>query len=514
MENRYKFTLDLKNRVLRNIKYKQGDTDSSVLEINLVDNGLAVDITDQTIQFNFLKSDGTTVIQDASTGVSIIDSVTGNFQCILKNNTLAAPGIVLCEIEFSNAGKILSTTKFNFTVESSIGSGTLSTNYIGAIETQLAIMGTATASANTAATNANTAKDNANTAEALRVTAEGNRVTEYQAMINTSKMILKNPVSTYSAIVTTYPAPQIYWTVRTIDDGKLYRYDGTVWVWIDTLNTNVYDTVVAELAQNANNYNKFIFPDLFTIADEFKVDLFKYGQGYNTNFDIKTKKIINGGKTYYVSTTGLDTNDGLTIGTPLKGIDTAIAKSDVQTIILLQGNYFLTENFQTQLKINKSINIIGKGTVRIINGVKPVWNLASGKTLTYQSQTLTATEIIDFRVLDSDGDYLPMTVKASSTDTELLPHSFAIGSTAYVHTLDGLIPTIDVACLSSVDTPVLVTDSVGLTQVKLYIENIEFIGGRCPFRCTTQTTIQVHATFKRSSLVRDDRSDVRMATRS
>ena len=81
-----------------------------------------------------------------------------------------------------------------------------------------------------------------------RVLVESSRVIEYQAMINSSKMILKNPVSNYSNITTTYPSPVIYWTVRTIDDGKLYRYDGSIWVWIDTLNTNVYDTLLADFA--------------------------------------------------------------------------------------------------------------------------------------------------------------------------------------------------------------------------------------------------------------------------
>ena len=80
-----------------------------------------------------------------------------------------------------------------------------------------------------------------------RVLAESNRVIEYQAMINSSKMILKNPVSSYSNIATTYPSPVIYWTVRTIDDGKMYRYDGSIWVWIDTLNTSVYDTLVKKV---------------------------------------------------------------------------------------------------------------------------------------------------------------------------------------------------------------------------------------------------------------------------
>jgi len=140
MENRYPFIIDLKNRTSSSIRYKQGDTDSSILEINLVDGGLVKDITGETIVFNFAKPDGTTVNQDMSLtgGVTVLDALKGKFQCKLKNQTLAAPGVVICEIVFSNAGIISSTSKFNFTVESSIGGGPLSKNYITQIETTIA----------------------------------------------------------------------------------------------------------------------------------------------------------------------------------------------------------------------------------------------------------------------------------------------------------------------------------------------------------------------------------------
>jgi len=140
MENRYKINYDFKNRMITNIRFKQGDTDSSVLEFNLIDNGLVKDITDQAITFKFLKGDETVVTQDITTGVSIIDALNGNFQCILKNDALSYPGDVTCEIEFSNAGVILSTAKFNFTVEESVGSGPLSVNYISAIESRLIVI--------------------------------------------------------------------------------------------------------------------------------------------------------------------------------------------------------------------------------------------------------------------------------------------------------------------------------------------------------------------------------------
>jgi hypothetical protein len=89
------------------------------------------------------------------------------------------------------------------------------------------------------------------TNESSRQTAENNRVSDFQSMVDSSKMILQNPVATYADIATTYPTPLIYWVVRTINDGKLYRYNGVAWVWIDTLITTVYDTLVQAL--NSNN---------------------------------------------------------------------------------------------------------------------------------------------------------------------------------------------------------------------------------------------------------------------
>ena len=85
------------------------------------------------------------------------------------------------------------------------------------------------------------------TNESTRVEAENNRVSGYLAMISTSQMILKSPVDTYDDIATAYPTPQKFWTVRTLDTGKLYRYDGAEWIWIDTLNSTVYDALVFQL---------------------------------------------------------------------------------------------------------------------------------------------------------------------------------------------------------------------------------------------------------------------------
>ncbi|HEY5576018.1 MAG TPA: BppU family phage baseplate upper protein, partial [Clostridiaceae bacterium] len=72
MENRYKINFDLKNNTATDIKFKQGDNNSAVLEVTLYDGGASVDITDETIEFRFKKADENVVFQDMTHGVSIV----------------------------------------------------------------------------------------------------------------------------------------------------------------------------------------------------------------------------------------------------------------------------------------------------------------------------------------------------------------------------------------------------------------------------------------------------------
>lgn len=138
MENRYKISYDIKRYTITNIKFKQGDVDSSVLEISLFDDGVPVDISGENIEFRFLKPDKTIVYQDFSNGVTILDATKGRVSCVLKSNTLAVPGIVKCEIHRGKDNKQLTTPTFNFLVESSIGEdGIKSTNYIKLIDSKL-----------------------------------------------------------------------------------------------------------------------------------------------------------------------------------------------------------------------------------------------------------------------------------------------------------------------------------------------------------------------------------------
>jgi len=137
MENRYIITIDLKKKTITNAKYKQNDAFTSIIEINMVDGVSPVDITGQIISFKFLRSDGSIAIQDINNGVTIINPLNGDFQCVLESNTLSIYGIVNCEISFSDGENILSTATFNFNVTQSIGA--LSVNYISSVANQIAL---------------------------------------------------------------------------------------------------------------------------------------------------------------------------------------------------------------------------------------------------------------------------------------------------------------------------------------------------------------------------------------
>ncbi|WP_163215789.1 BppU family phage baseplate upper protein [Clostridium thermarum] len=138
MESRYYIGYDIKKNAATNIKFKQGNIDTAVLEVSIFDNGLVTDITGEDIEFRFLKPDGTVVFQDSTSGVNIIDAQNGKVECVLRSETLAAPGNVKCEVHRSKDGKILNMPTFVFQVEGSIGEGKISENYIGKIENYIA----------------------------------------------------------------------------------------------------------------------------------------------------------------------------------------------------------------------------------------------------------------------------------------------------------------------------------------------------------------------------------------
>ena len=137
-------------------------------------------------------------------------------------------------------------------------------------------------SANEAATNANDAADNANT-QATYAQQQGDYAKEqgdYAKQVgDENKTRWLTAVNTYADIATTYPNPQLGDTVQTIDDSKIYRWDGTQWVWTQQYNANAITDVqnkIGILSDSINETKRVLLKPYFV---EYFASFNKYGFG-------------------------------------------------------------------------------------------------------------------------------------------------------------------------------------------------------------------------------------------
>jgi hypothetical protein len=91
----------------------------------------------------------------------------------------------------------------------------------------------------------NTSIDNANTA-----TTNTNQATSnYMSVVEQTRKIYKPSVGTFSDLSTTYPTPEIGYTVVTRDTNIEYRWDGVEWMSIGIGDSSIgYNIVVGSIA--------------------------------------------------------------------------------------------------------------------------------------------------------------------------------------------------------------------------------------------------------------------------
>lgn len=306
LEDRYKLNYDLKLRAITDIRFKQGNVDTAVLEVTLFNNGIVADITGEIIEFRFEKPDRTIVYQDTDSGVSVLDAIHGNVQCVLKSNTLKSIGVVRCEIHRAKDGKELITPSFDFKVESSIGEdGILSSNYISIIENELINI-------RTAENDRSTKEEGRVNAENVRVINEDQRIQEYSS--------LKSDIT----------------TVRTIYATKDE---------INAVSSQLSDIVTI---QNING-------KLFVDTDN-ALELRDFTGAITA---IKLSDSV--GMIYYIDPTGNDSTGNGTITRPWKSLAKACATVTSGTIHVNAGNY--TEVSQCKLSIGVSIEGVGDSSI-------------------------------------------------------------------------------------------------------------------------------------------------------
>ena len=214
MENRYKASLDFKQRNSAPIAiFVQNDVDGNVIEFTILDGGRPMDITGQTVSIAFLKGDSTLVIQDITTGVTVLNGINGIVECVLKSQTLAAVGTCKGVISFSLAGKKLSSSQFTFTVGASLdnGSGLISANVVPALD----------------AVNAQFSLNEAIKGTNQFVTLNGDKTINKVEHKNLSNIVLRTDAFTYAVNLIT--------EIRTLSTGATttFKYH------LDTLETEV-----------------------------------------------------------------------------------------------------------------------------------------------------------------------------------------------------------------------------------------------------------------------------------
>lgn len=204
----------------------------------------------------------------------------------------------------------------------------------------------------------------------------------------------------------------------------------------------------------------------------------RYGKRIKTNLDVASLKITGAGKTYYVATTGVNTNDGLSPATALRDIDEAIAKADAQTIYVKAGLYTRALGTSSQTYANKKFNVIGYGgSVIITTHDVLTYALTEGQAHTYESARTLVGSVMDNATKDAYGEPTLLVLRESIADVEANPGSwYHDGAKVYVHTHDSRSPDgnnrfPDIwACL--------IVNNISITgNSEVYLENLSFYGG-------------------------------------
>jgi hypothetical protein len=118
----YEITVDMvKVITYENIFFFQGDVKTAVLNINLTDNGNILDITDCSVRATFRKVDNTSVYQDGTNGISILDASNGKVQVVISSQVLALTGKVRGQISvITTDGLVAESNELTFYVRESL----------------------------------------------------------------------------------------------------------------------------------------------------------------------------------------------------------------------------------------------------------------------------------------------------------------------------------------------------------------------------------------------------------
>jgi hypothetical protein len=233
--------------------------------------------------------------------------------------------------------------------------------------------------------------------------------------------------------------------------------------------------------RGANNSSILKIPADFPYTVPFNI--IKTGRDtVTTDIDMAAYKITPS-VTYYLSPTGNDANNGLTVGSPKRsisvlatalnasppsGADFVLAPGAYNNAIGINGGSF---NFRLNM-------ICPTGRAVIAKTQSASWGKTGGRTNIYQATVANPPSVVDLTNTDAYGIEKRLTIVASLDLCDTTPDSMIYtGGVLYVNTFNSRSP----------DANILVFDSVGINWSQgnnrsLYFENIDFWGGEQPAR--------------------------------
>jgi hypothetical protein len=138
------------------LEFVQGDTNTNILNINLLNGKIPINITNLTITITFKKADNNVVVGN----VTIIDATQGKISYSMGTQEIAYPGKVIATIEMYEGQARFTSCQFMFMVRAELNNGSAipSQTIYPVFEQMIANGNDVIAGCQTATNNANTAQ--------------------------------------------------------------------------------------------------------------------------------------------------------------------------------------------------------------------------------------------------------------------------------------------------------------------------------------------------------------------
>ncbi|WP_180235960.1 hypothetical protein [Bacillus wiedmannii] len=246
--------------------------------------------------------------------------------------------------------------------------------------------------------------------------------------------------------------------------------------------------------ENKAKLSTFSFPTDFTW--KAPIQIFTDGRSYETFFDVARFKNT-GGTTYYIKyDTGLNANNGTSENTPFQTLGKALSVAvDGDTIVILDTLLSRANFGVSNISVTKNINIIAKTRCVIKAGDTHTFTKTSGYTNIWDTNRTNALRVVDY---EKEYDFTKMN---SITECDATPGSwYTDGTKVYIHTLESTSP-IDSKHFVLINTNSFVFVDSTVRNVKLYLENVEIVGGVPQIETKNSATTKSYVYIKNSKLL-------------